>query len=66
MTDLTFHDVTRRLEVDVSATIGRDGTIAVEGQFAGRASVRRITAQLPGIECPSEVKVRVRLVLGAG
>lgn len=64
VSDLTVHGITRRIDVDVTGVIGRDGTVVVDGEFV--IDVRNFEVTPPRIfdlQVYPEVKVRVRLVL---
>ena len=63
LTDLTFHGVTRRLEVDVTGRLNKN-RVSVEGEFS--LDVRAFDVVPPsilGIKVHPDIKVRVFMVL---
>jgi hypothetical protein len=64
LSDLTFHGVTRRIDVEVTSALGRDGTVVVDGQFVLDVRSYNVTPpRILDLEVDPEVKIRVRLVL---
>jgi YceI-like domain len=65
--DLTFHGITRRLEAAVTATLGEQGILVIEGE--NLLDVRAFEVTLPrilGLQVYPEVKVRARVVAEGG
>jgi polyisoprenoid-binding protein YceI len=62
--DITFHGIARRVPVDVTATLGDDRTLVVEGQFT--LDVRGFELTPPkvlGLQVYPDVAIRLRVVL---